>query len=387
MAQSQFGQRRRTVHNGLVGRARPAFATRHDTDALWESTKAAFRGGFDSLPFNLGNVTPASVHAIGAALRLQDPRAAYSRQAAAEEQSDRYDEQHHPTARMVGKVTGTVGQMAVPGMTLLRSGRGIARLAKATRAIGKEYRSVAGIGAVGGVGSQGVTDIIRGKPSSVADYVGTAAGGSVGTVAAMLGRPGIAGALEGAATSLAQDVLNGRVQSWADIVAAGERARDAATAGNAAGGTVGRIVAARINKFKPVLKAGEKKLKTNKSGMKTGTPPNKGELGEKLSSLRSWARGETILTNAPHRAPLSRSYWVPDSHTVPFKVESKFGYGAKLTKNQKRAVREDPHVRIDHFLPRDVGIAAELPAAFAAYQASRPAFDAQDPRAGQGGWW
>jgi len=156
----------------------------HVPQSWWESTKAGFRGAADSLPFDAADYTAAAVRALVDAARHRDLRASFNKRFAAEKAQDRYDEANHPTARTVGKVAGTVAQVALPGSNILGVAR-VARMAQAARALKSEQAVVAGIGGAVGVAAQGVSDIARGRPSSAADYAGSFVGGALGGAAAM----------------------------------------------------------------------------------------------------------------------------------------------------------------------------------------------------------
>lgn len=111
--------------------------------------------------------------------------------------------------------------------------------------------------------SQAVTDLQNRRLGSVGDYVGSAVGGTAAALASARGRPGQAGAIGGATTSMVQDVLNGRPVDWRD-------ASQAALAG-------GYLAA-------PFGYAGRK--------YSNGLPITaKGELGEAMGRVRTMANG------------------------------------------------------------------------------------------------
>ena len=320
---------------------------------------AAGRGAVDSLPFNLGNAAPAGVHAIGDVLGGGDFRRAFANQMAAERAQDQYDAAHYGIARNVGQVLGNGVQLAAlgPALGAEELAAGGVRMAQATPLIAREVATLAGAGGAAGVGGQAVSDVVRGRPSSLGDYAGAGLGGVVGALASRGGAGGKAGAISGAATSVAQDLFNGRVPSF-------DRARDAAEAGGrfgAAGGDFG-------GHWSDGLK-GE------------GTSPKlinkpKEDLGEGFSRLRTMARGDRTLPGGKTREYLANGkYTYPDSRSyrgaeVRDLVESKFGKSASLSDRQKEAYRLLSNYRVDHTLPRDVGALWAFPASMFGYQAS-----------------
>jgi len=316
----------------------------------WESTKAGIRGVQDSLPFNLGDHAPAVIYALGDALRSGQFLAAYNQRLEAERGQNRYDEAVHPTARTIGKVAGTAVQMAalpVEGLLV----KGGARVAGATPLMWRELAALGGAGGLAGVSGRGVSNLARGERSSFADYAGDFVGGATDALVSRYGNGGIAGAAGGSAGSLAQDILNGRRPSL-------ERMRVAAEDGAALAlplGMAGRSLSNRLSISK------------------------KGKLGERLSVVRTLARGEL-----PRRGPRKAAYpeegvtragskkkgWDRGPATIVDQrtragtyVESKFGLNNDLSENQMLArwVYGPKKYRTDSFLPRDIGALTAMP--------------------------
>lgn len=276
-----------------------------------------------------------------------DLTAAFERQLAAEQGQNRYDEAVHATARRVGKLAGTAAQLAVPAMGLSKLA-GAKRMAEAAPMLLREVSKLAGAGAVGGATAQGVDDLVTGKRSSLGDYGGSVIGGGAGTLAAIYGRLGYAGSAAGAATSLAQDALNGRIRSSSDLYSMSDRAMRAAANGNVLSLPVAGYVASKVNRL---------------PGRKAKGSLDKGALGEWLSKQRSGFRGEKVTANRD-RIYVKGGYSIPDHVNASGQiVEAKLGHAAKLSKAQRAVRAKDPdNYRIDHFLAKDFGATAEIPA-------------------------
>lgn len=255
---------------------------------------------------------------------------------AAEHDRDRYDDKNYAAARTVGKVVGTGAQIAalgpMEGLVL-----GGARIAQATPLIAREVAVLGGLSGAAGVGGQLVSDVAQRRLGSAGDYLGAGVGGAVAGLASRGGYGGYAGAAGGAATSLAQDLANGRIPSI-------DKARDTALAGGvfgAAGGMAGRAGADRLSRA------------------------TKEQIGEDVSRIRTWARGDKTVEGSKIREYLAGGgYTVPDQRTLAGEiVESKFGRSARLSKRQTQAYGQLPNFRVDHSLPKDVGVLLGFPAA------------------------
>jgi len=343
--------------------ARPP-APRPVVQGVRDQFLAGARGAQDAFTFGLGDRLYAGAQALDDAAHGADLSNAYGSRMAVERARDQYDARHYGTARTVGQVVGAGAQIAALG-PLEGVVAGGARIAQATPLIAREFAVLGGVGGASGVGGQIVSDIARRRVGSVGDYVGAGVGGAVGGLASgggrfgvlrwRGGRAGYAGALGGAATSVAQDLANLRAPSF-------DRAREAASVGGAfgvAGGLAGRA-------------------------WSNGLPnAAKGKLGEDFSRLRTWARGDKST-----RGPKSREYLQEGGWTVPDQrsyrgtmlrdiVESKFGRSARLSKRQLQASEQPlPNYRVDHTLPRDVGVVVGFPAAEYGFRS----FDDGEPR-------
>lgn len=325
---------------GLTRRVPAPPTTKSFLEEAGDQTLAGLRGAQDAFTFGLGDRAYAAIRSLGDANDLADLPTAYARRMAAEAARDRYDAQHYRTARTIGQVAGTAAQIAVLGPTEGVVNGGI-RIAEATPLIAREIGMLGGAGAVTGVGGQAFSDVARGRLGSVGDYLGAATGGVAGALASRSGMAGYSAALDGGITSAAQDVFNGRAPSI-------DRAREAAQTGGVAGvfgGIFGRAASNNLTRK-------EKEL-----------------LGEEFSRIRTWARGDKTMDMGKRRLYLDkRNYTYPDQRTYRGTterefVESKFGRRAELSKQQKRAYRQLSNYRVDHTLPRDVGVAIGVPVA------------------------
>jgi hypothetical protein len=261
----------------------------------------------------------------------------------AEQAQDRYETMHYAAARTAGQFLGTGVQVAALGPAEGLYVGGV-RMAEATPLIAREIAVIGGAGGAAGVGGQALSDAARRKLSSIGDYAGAGLGGAVGGLASLGGRAGYAGAAGGAATSLAQDLFNGRALSL-------DRARGAAVMG----GVLGAIGGAAGRRWS--------------DGLDWRT--EKGLLGEEFSRLRTWARGDKTLSGKKTAEVLgNQKITIPDLRSVRNGqqreiIESKFGKTAKLSKNQKYAHKTRNDYRVDHSLPKDVGaITGFLPGLF-----------------------
>lgn len=306
---------------------------------------AAGRGMQDAATFGLGDRAVSGVLALADAARGAEIGEAYGRRMADERARDAYDREHYGIARTVGQVVGTGAQIAALG-PLEGLALGGVRIAQATPMVARELAALGGVGGAAGVGGQALSDVLRGRIGSAGDYVGAAVGGAAGAVAARSGRGVEAGAVLGATTSVAQDVFNGRAVSVDDARASGL----AGAALGAAGGFVGRRVSDSLSRSA------------------------KGDLGEDLSRVRTWARGDQTLAGPKSRQYLEgRKYTFPDQRTASGElVESKFGRSADLSKRQREAHAQLDNYRVDAWLPRDIGAGFGLTAADLGYRDYRP---------------
>ena len=254
------------------------------------------------------------------------------------------------------KLGGTAAKLSARAEKFIRGSSKIGvRIKETTPLTLRERAFIGGAGGVTGAGGQAFSDATSGHFSSFGDYAGAALGGTVNGLMAIKGRPILAGAAGGAATSLAQDEFNGRAPSLEHAALSASMSG----LGGAVAGVMGHATAARLDK-----KAKEK-------------------LGELGSRARTLARGDRTVSTEKRRLYLSDGkYTYPDQRTASNQfVESKFGVWADLSERQKQAYRElGLNYRVDHFLPRDVGAVTGLLGAQAGYHAPMFILQDQDPK-------
>jgi hypothetical protein len=272
-----------------------------------------------------------------------------------EQARGRLDAAQRPVARGVGNAGGAV--MGVAATAAAAPAVGVAtavpRLAGAAALTGREIAAIVGGGGVAGLGVQIGTDTLQGRTSTAADSVGAAIGGAVGAAALPAG-PVRAGAFGAAATTTAQDYLNGRTPS-------SENAGQAAVLGGAFGGFSDGFAQRWSN------------------GLST---KGKGNLGDLLGITRSklngeprplvgyWPRNGDEVLDAEDWTPITKKrdylneertrYWYPDGVSENLiRFEDKFGFDVRLTPNQILAqeLLGDKFI-LYHTVPPDVGKAA-----------------------------
>lgn len=300
-----------------------------------DQTLAAARGAQDAFSLGLGDRAYAGGRALIDAAHGADLGDAWQNRWATEQARDQHDAKNYRTARNVGEIAGTgLGFVALGPLDAALAG-GV-RIAQAAPMIAREAAVLGGVGAGGGVVSQAVTDLQNRRLGSVGDYVGSAVGGTAAALASACGRPGQAGAIGGATTSMVQDALNGRAVDWRD---AGQAAL--------AGGYVAAPFGYAGRRYSDELSAAAK-----------------GELGETLGRARTLANGERPLPGG-RKVGVNRGprYTVLDQETASgLMSEQKFGPRARLSRNQMAAYNEfGDRYRVDHFLPRDIGAAVAYP--------------------------
>ncbi|MGZ3366731.1 MAG: hypothetical protein ACXWKY_18995 [Caulobacteraceae bacterium] len=267
-----------------------------------------------------------------------------------EQARDLYDSSHRQLAQSIGSVGGDIlGLLAFgPGGTAAAS-----RLAGAAKLTAREAGNLLGLGGLTGLGSQVASDVVTGHRSSMGDTAAAFAGGVAGTAAWPLG-PIRAGAIDGAVTSLGQDLFNGRRISIPDLT------QSAYGAGFLGGhlGAAGRKIT---------------------DGLSMG---GKGKLGGVLGDARERLNGgkrmrpnkRAPVTEGQEKTNKKRSYWYPDAtdgpipddwtEPMPKMFEDKFGYDASTSPNQKLAQANfGEKFQLNHFTPDDVAMMAGLPVA------------------------
>lgn len=259
----------------------------------------------------------------------------YSRRISYEHERDRWYADHYGKTRTGGKLVGTALQI-LAGAPVEATAKLGSRIPQATALLKREAGTIAAAAGASGAGSQWLADKATGHKSSIGDYVGAGLGGIAETPLLLISKPGAAGAVNGAVSSFAQDLLNGRAPSLG-------RAADAASLGTAVGGSVGQVA-------RTVSNAASRAAKE--------------QLGEWGSWLRTLSRWDTTATTrkTAHLLPSKRRTF-PDQRTNSGQlVESKFGLRARLSPNQLEAFYQpNLNYRVDHVLPRDIAAAVGMP--------------------------
>jgi hypothetical protein len=323
----------------------------------------------DGATWGQGDKIYAGIGALTDGLRGESVEDAYRKRIAYEQARDQYYAQNYGRARTVGEVAGAfvpipgagplgavkllgkAGKLGEFGKVLDKAYKTGERIKQATPLARGERVVVGGLGAAGGAGGQLYSDAMSGHASSWRNYVGAMGAGVLQAQMALRGRPMVAGAVGGATTSVAQDVLNGRTVSLAN-------AAEAAGAGGAAGkigDAMGRVRFYRRGLSPVGLKDPSQAL------ARAGQPltnQEKAAMGEALSKLRTRINFDRTTSTAKAKLPLAGGgHTFPDQLTQLGKIiEAKAGLAARLTKRQLQALAEyGSQYRVDHLLPKDVG--------------------------------
>lgn len=332
--------------------------------------RAGLSGAVDEFTFGLADRGLAAADAIMDG-GLTDFGQRYAGNMEAKRAEDARDARDYAIERNAGRTVGLAAGLVAtgPAGAAIKAGlRTVPRVAKimthaakvptnrVLREAGVDPRGLTTAAVVGGslvgVAGQGMADLTTRGPSSARDYVGAAIGGGLGGFAALRGSPSIrgrpvvskavfSGAVGGAATSVAQDALQGRMPSYA-------RATEAAHLGGMSAGVLDGLAT-------HVAAALPKKLK--------------GELGERLSEFKSIARGRVPTTKL--LIPVGRDLAaVPDQihHREFFRdlpeveyLEAKFGPSTRLSRGQALLRAQNPdRFAIDAWQFRHAGRVAGL---------------------------
>lgn len=330
---------------------------------------AAAEGALDGATWGQGDKIYAGIGALKDTLQGESPRESYRKRIAYEQARDRYYAQNFGAARSLGEVAGAfvpipgagplgavkllseAGKLGEFGKVLEKAYVAGKRIKQVTPLARQERAVVSGLGASAGAGGQLYSDAMRGHLSSWRDYAGAAAGGALQGQMALRGRPMVAGAAGGAASSMAQDVLNGRTVSLV-------HAAEAAGAGGAAGkigDAIGRVRFYRRGTSPVGLEDPSQALA--RAGQ-LHTNQEKAAMGEALSKSRTLANFDRTASTAKAKLPLKAGgHTFPDQLTQLRKIiEAKAGIYARLTKRQLQAIAQfGSDYRVDHLLPKDVG--------------------------------
>lgn len=323
---------------------------------------AGAEGVWDGISWDQGDKVSAGIGALWDAAHGIPLDEAYPQRIAHEKARDQYYDQHYPTARTVGEVGGALvpipgagplalaklatkaGRFAKFAETLEHAARAGERIKQASRLTGRERLAATGAGALWGSGGQLYSDAMTGHFSSPRDYLAAMGGGALQAQLSLRGRPVMAGAGGGAATSVLQDVVNGRPVSLVN-------AAEAAGAGGAAG-KIGDVIG-RNRFYYHVPREGPRAWHVVANNNQA-----KAAMGEQLSKLRTRIAGDRTASTEKRKLPLTGGgHTVPDQLTsIGHYIESKAGLFARLTKRQLQAYLElGSKYRVDHLLPHDIG--------------------------------
>jgi hypothetical protein len=312
----------------------------------------AIRAAANALTFGKADNAAAAMDALIGPGGLDRWNQRYQANLEEEQARNQYDAVHRPVAQAIGSVGG--GLLGVLATGPMEGAVAAApRLAGAAQLTAREGAAMIGAGGAAGLGTQAWSDLDTGHLSTPGDYAGAAIGGIAGAGAGLLRLgPARAGAVDGAVTSAAQDILNGRPIST-------QQAAQSALIGNLLGGVAG--IAGRAWS----------------DGLSTS---EKGSLGETLGGVRAKVNGEQRISGPKQRASVNGldkdltnqkgSYWYPDGVDGDVAYEDKFGTGARLSPNQTLAQQNmGQNFRLNSFLPADIGRMTGLLAAPFAPQA------------------
>ena len=300
------------------------------SDKAWDAImqgNAVLREASNVVTFGGADRFDAGVNALLAPGGFHDLGRRYRANLAQEFARDQYDATNRPFAHGLGDVAGLAAGLAASGPLSLASTLG-ARLPGAAALTGREAAAVLGAGGASGLAAQTFNDMLTGNRSTTGDKVGATVGGIAGAAALPLGLK-TSGAVDGWVTSASQDVFNQRPIA---LDQASESALTGAMFASAAG-RLGRNASQRL-------------------------PRNaKGKLGEAMGEVRSTINGERRTWGPKARDPLpGGGYWYPDGRSGQVRFEDKFGFAAKLSKQQIKAMAAlGANFRLNHFTPDDVG--------------------------------
>lgn len=292
---------------------------------------AALSGAGDTLTMGMADPATSALRALRGGVDGWGGRYQANLQAAQAE--DSYDARHFPVARAAGQVAGAGGALAL--MAPLGAAGAVARFAPTAGRLGQQAGHVFRLSTTAGAGSglvgQSASDAIAGRLSPFSDYVGAVVGGALGGLAAPAVGAVQGSAIAGGAIPAAQAAFAGQMPSLDEV-----------SKGFAGGALLG-----------PAL------TRASTAPIRGMTSNQKGRLGETLSLIDTHLRGEPLTgiqkrVDFPWSTP--RAGFVKIDHQTPLRnVEAKFGPFARLTDNQKRAIRAGLlELDVIHWLPRDL---------------------------------
>ncbi len=326
-----------------------------------QQANAALRAASNTLSFGTSNNAEAAIDALLSPGGLDRWAQRYDANLQQQHALDEYNAVHRPIATTIGTIGGGLLGLGVLG-PMEGALAAAPRLAGAAQLTARETVAILGAGGATGLGNQALSDAWNDHWSTPGDYAGATLGGIAGAGAGLLRLgPARTGAVDGAVTSAAQDILNGRPVST-------QQAVESALTGNVFGGVAGIAGRAWSNGL---------------------SKTEKGVLGEALGNIRSEVNGEPRAKGPKERVSVDGvgaqvgtgkgAYIYPDGVSSAIVSEDKMGVKARLSRNQLIAqARMGPNFRLNHFLPADIGHITGLPTAGIGIQAVRPIQDQQE---------
>jgi hypothetical protein len=356
-------QRGRQVYDDAVRTGQDVVArTPTEVAHVGRAANAAVRAAGNGASLGAADVLEAGTEALFGMGGSGGFRQRYQRQLALQRQADADAQREFPNLYKWG---GRAGALA--GILALDGPAAAAGLARVAPGGAKVYEAIQGFrpigfipqgygrmaGAIGGAvntGAQVANDALHGRQTSLSDAADAFVGGAIGTAAAVRGRPVLGGAIGSGVTTGLQEADRGRA-SADDVLNSGLQ--------GAYWGRGFSTLGEQISNALP-MKA--------KQG-----------LGEGLTFLKSWARGEpispwevdnipAIRANLPSipdatagpqiRIPLSNGRTTIADWTTLWgrALEAKFGLSAELRRGQRIAPRDlYPNYLPDHWSPGNVG--------------------------------
>jgi hypothetical protein len=281
-----------------------------------------------------------------------------------------YDAQNRQVAQVTGQVAGMAAPLLAPELGVLRVGT---RLPGALALTARQVATLAGGAGLTNAGVQRLANLASGRGVSFGDDLGAAVGGAAGVLVLPTGISRSA-AVDGAVTAAAQDLFNGRPISLPGVSQGASLARF----GGALAGKLGAEWSGALsNQAKGRL--GER----IGTGMQLlgGRVTRRGE--QALNKARTFVGVEEVPVASPPANPNPRTgelkmhgdkvhdfiegtnkSVIPDDWAGEQRLDYKFGKSAKKTPNQRVGYPLlGDRLELYHYLPRDVGAAAAVPAA------------------------
>jgi hypothetical protein len=323
---------------------------------------AGVRAAGNAASFNQADNLEAGTEALLGAGGSGNFQQRYQNRLALQHQADAESAREFPEIyKWGGRAADAAGIMAMDSplaakglASLYPGGVKVAKAIDAFKPVGfirEGYGRLAGtIGGVTNAASQVADDVAQGRPVSLGDVTDAFVGGALGTAAAIRGRPALGAAIGSGLTTALQEGDRGNLSA------------DSVLNSGLQGAYAGRLLATPAEQVSNALPMGVKQ-----------------DLGEGLTFLKSWARGEpvpiskvngvpTIAENLPGAMDATAGPQVPitlsngattraDWTTLWGRaLEAEFGLSAALRRAQRFAPSDlYPNYLLDHWSPGNVG--------------------------------